>query len=97
MLDTIRHALRKQRKLLLDYEDMQGDTSRRTIWPLALAYFEQTRLLIAWCELRRDFRHFRPDRMHALALGDTYAAPREALLKEWQRREGVDLRRFAAE
>ena len=28
----------------------------RTIWPIALAYYEAKRLLVAWCEMREAFR-----------------------------------------
>jgi predicted DNA-binding transcriptional regulator YafY len=42
-------------------------------------------ILAAWCERRRDFRHFRTDRIAALAeLGARYPRRRRALLKEWR-------------
>ena len=40
--------------------------SRRTIWPFALSFFEKVRVVVAWCELREDYRHFRTDRIVAL-------------------------------
>ena len=44
----------------------------RVIWPIAIAFFERVRVVVAWCELRQAFRHFRTDRITAAELtGDT--------------------------
>ena len=43
---------------------------------------------------RRDFRHFRTDRMSNLNIGDTFPVPRMVLLREWQRQEDLDLSVF---
>ena len=45
------------------YRRGDGSEQVRTLRPLCLAFFGSTWLLGAWCELRRDFRSFRPDRM----------------------------------
>ena len=37
--------------------------SRRVIWPIAVSYWDAVRLIVAWCELRKGFRHFRTDRV----------------------------------
>ncbi|MDO4642190.1 MAG: WYL domain-containing protein, partial [Neisseria sp.] len=94
VLSVIRAALRGNRALILDYADAEGRTSRRTVWPVAMAYFEESRLLAAWCTLRQDFRHFRPDRMICAEIGEPYAIPRDVLLAQWQRSICVDLHRF---
>lgn len=93
-LSVIRTALRDNRKLSFDYTDAENRTTRRTVWPLAVGYFSDARLLVAWCEMRQTFRHFRPDRMSGAEVGGTYPVPRMMLLNEWQRQEGVDLSRF---
>jgi predicted DNA-binding transcriptional regulator YafY len=81
----IRKAMRLEKKLQLDYQDGSGLASQRVVWPLALGFFEQVRILIAWCELRQDFRHFRVDRILQLALLDErYSERRQALLKKWR-------------
>ena len=68
-----------------------GRTSTRTIWPLALAFFDRVRVIVAWCETRQDFRHFRTDRISRVALtGTRYPRRRLALMKEWRAREGLD-------
>ena len=85
----IRAALRQNTKLVIHYEDAEGDETMRTIWPVALAYHKGTRLLAAWCELRGDFRHFRVDRMHRLVCTtDKVPERREALFHRWWKQEG---------
>ena len=66
----IRKAAREERKLEIDYRDEQGRRTERTIWPLAIAYLDTVDLVIAWCELRTDFRTFRLDRLIRAALAD---------------------------
>jgi len=89
-LALLRQAIRSERKVLLTYQDTQGTESERTVWPLALAYFDRARVVVAWCELRQGFRHFRADRITALAPAETrYPRRRQALLQEWRDREGI--------
>jgi predicted DNA-binding transcriptional regulator YafY len=89
-LAPIRQAIRTERKLILHYADKKGERSRRTVWPIALGFFERSRVLAAWCELRQDYRHFRTDRITALRLTDKrYPRRRRALMKEWRALEGI--------
>ena len=62
----LREHIRKQRKIRLDYTDEQQRLSSRTVRPLALLFFNPAWLLTGWCELRRDFRNFRLDRIQDL-------------------------------
>lgn len=81
----IRHTIRKEHKLQMTYIDVKGDESQRIIWPLALGFFEEVHVIIAWCELRLDFRHFRTDRIAKLAQLETrYPQRRQTLLKKWR-------------
>jgi predicted DNA-binding transcriptional regulator YafY len=82
---SIRAAIREQKKLVLTYRDENGRDSQRVIWPIGIAYFDAQRLVIAWCELRQDFRNFRTDRMvSATVLVEKYQERRKVLLKRWQ-------------
>ncbi|KVN99151.1 DNA-binding protein [Burkholderia ubonensis] len=91
-MDDMRVAIRTESKLRITYADGRDKRSERTIWPFALGYFEDARILVAWCELRDDFRHFRTDRIVALArLDERYLRRRAALLKTW-REQGADVR-----
>lgn len=81
----IRHAIRKEYKMQMSYVDLKEEESQRIIWPLALGFFEETRIIVAWCELRQDFRHFRTDRITHLSLLDThFNKRRQVLLKQWR-------------
>jgi predicted DNA-binding transcriptional regulator YafY len=89
-LARVREAIRRERKLTLDYEDKSARPSRRTVWPFALAYFDRLHVLAAWCELRQDFRHFRIDRIAGLETSEArYPRRRAALLKDWREGAGV--------
>ena len=59
----LRSAIRQGRKLKLRYRSEAGEETERTVWRVILGYAETSRLLVAWCELRQGFRHFRTDRM----------------------------------
>ncbi|KXG88024.1 helix-turn-helix transcriptional regulator [Agrobacterium bohemicum] len=84
-LGSVRTAIRSQSKAQIDYGDEAGRSSKRTIWPFALAFFDQVRVIVAWCELRQDFRSFRADRVMAFhALATRYPRNRQSLLKEWR-------------
>jgi predicted DNA-binding transcriptional regulator YafY len=84
-LPLIRQAIRAEHKLVIDYQDLKGATSSRTIWPFALGFFDHVRMVVAWCEVRADFRHFRADRIRALSVAEQrYPRRRQALLKAWR-------------
>src|SRR5690606_22534989 len=84
-LSVLRHAIRDEQRLSIRYRDERGRHSERTIWPLAIGFFESTRIVVAWCELRETFRHFRADRIQAAqGLDGRYPRRRHALLKDWR-------------
>ncbi|MEN4904083.1 YafY family protein [Luteimonas sp. TWI1437] len=83
-LPILRRAIRGERALRMHYADVAGRGSVRTIWPFAMAFLSETRLLAAWCEARGDFRHFRADRVVSLEdTGVRYAVRRHELLRRW--------------
>ncbi len=89
-LAPIRAAIRAERKLALVYYDAQGARTERTIWPFGVGYFDEARVVMAWCELRQGFRHFRADRIASCrALEARYPSSRRRLLKDWRLSEGV--------
>jgi predicted DNA-binding transcriptional regulator YafY len=82
---VLRRAIRSECKLRMTYTDAKGCHSRRVVWPFAMGYFEEARVLVAWCETRKEFRHFRTDRILQLAeLGQRYPRRRHVLLREWR-------------
>jgi predicted DNA-binding transcriptional regulator YafY len=89
-LASIRAAIRAERKLEIAYSDGKGSSTKRTIWPFALAFFDRMRVVVAWCELRNGYRHFRTDRIGALKpTSKRYPRRHQALLKEWREVEGI--------
>jgi predicted DNA-binding transcriptional regulator YafY len=73
--------IRSGRKIALIYGDEAGRETRRTVWPVMIGYFEAARMLIAWCELRRDFRSFRVDRVKSATFLDERYPERGAVLR----------------
>jgi predicted DNA-binding transcriptional regulator YafY len=62
-LTQLRAWIHSQRKVALCYRDEEERETRRIVWPIGVGYYEAARIIIAWCELRVDFRHFRTDRI----------------------------------
>jgi predicted DNA-binding transcriptional regulator YafY len=72
------------RKLTIRYSDADGRESERTVWPFLVGYLDSVRMLIAWCELRGDFRMFRTDRLVAIDFLETrYPEHRATLRRRW--------------
>jgi predicted DNA-binding transcriptional regulator YafY len=72
-LEVLRGAIKQQRKVRFDYQREDNEKSTRTVHPLGLFYWGKVWTLVAWCELRDSFRHFRLDRMsHIASLEDRY-------------------------
>jgi predicted DNA-binding transcriptional regulator YafY len=83
-LSQLRSAIRETRKLAIIYVDEENRHTRRTIWPIAMAYYVDVTLVGAWCELRNDFRHFRVDRILASdVLDERFSADSGRLTAEW--------------
>ena len=58
---------------------------RDTVWPVILGYAETSRLLVAWCELRQSFRHFRTERIIEAEMLDERNGLRQGeLRRRWQ-------------
>jgi len=86
-IDTseLRSAIRGGLKLRLRYRSQTGEETERTVWPVILGYAETTRMLIAWCELREGFRHFRADRIiEAVTLGENNGLRQGELRRRWR-------------
>lgn len=81
----LRRWIREGRKLRIRYEDEAGKQTRRTIWPVMIGYTDAVRLVAAWCERRRGFRHFRTDRIvDAEFLDEPIDVRPASLLARWR-------------
>jgi predicted DNA-binding transcriptional regulator YafY len=92
-----RRAIHSGCKIRLTYRDEQERETERTIWPIAVGYHETVRLLIAWCELRHDFRSFRTDRVAAAEfLEDRYPDRPAALRARYRKYAAAEAERMKA-
>lgn len=85
-MTQLRAHIHASKKILLHYRDEQSRDTKRTIWPIAVGYLETVRHLAGWCELRKDFRSFRIDRIgQAVFLDEKYPERRAALRAKWMK------------
>ncbi|MDO4232172.1 MAG: YafY family protein [Lautropia sp.] len=91
-LPGLRHAIRLEHRLRLEYIDANGRMTRRVVWPFIMAFFGNvSRVFVAWCELRGEFRHFRADRVQTLLdTGTTYPVRRHELIRRWRDETGIN-------
>lgn len=86
----VRETIRAEKRVVISYDDARSVSTKRTIWPIALAFFDRVRVLVAWCEKRQAFRHFRIDRISNWEpLDERYPRRRRILMREWRELEGV--------
>ncbi|MFN3232375.1 MAG: helix-turn-helix transcriptional regulator [Alphaproteobacteria bacterium] len=84
-IDDIEKAIDLRTRLVLAYCDAAGMTSERTIRPLGLWFWGKVWTLVAWCELRDDFRMFRLDRINGMSQGERFRPERGKTLVEFYR------------
>lgn len=92
-LDEIEAATSARELLHIHYQREDGASSERVLRPLGLFFWGRAWTLVAWCELRQDFRSFRVDRMSDMRRGDVFREERDKTLKAFydqQRRDGRD-------
>ena len=86
-LDTrpLRRAVREGRKLHLDYRAANGEVTSRIVWPVLLGYADTYSLLIAWCQSKQAFRHFRTDSiLEVEILEESIGMSKSKLRRQWQ-------------
>ena len=66
MLKQLRGAIEGCRIIQVAYCDEKSQTTDRRLRPMALLFWGNVWTLVAWCELRIDFRSFRVDRFQTL-------------------------------
>lgn len=83
-LADVRQAIHEGRKLHLHYRSPDGQETERKVWPVVLGYGEASRVIVAWCELRNDFRYFRTDRLvSGTVLDEPHGLRKGELRKRW--------------
>ncbi len=97
-LARLRAWIHAGKKVALSYRDQEEHLTERVIWPIGVGYYEAVRLIIGWCELRGDFRHFRTDRVvDADFLEQRYPARRAVLYATWKKGLDAEHSTWAAE
>lgn len=95
-LDALRSAIRRQAKLEIAYRDTQKTPTKRVVWPIAIGFTNEARVMLAWCETRNDYRVFRTDRIASShEVGERYPGRRSALLRSWMALHGEAADGFA--
>lgn len=84
-LTILREAIRNQKKINLDYQSQEGKRTKQILWPFTIGYFTDGRILVAWCEKQRNYRHFNTSGIISVEiLNEPYPSPRDSLFREWQ-------------
>lgn len=79
-IDTLEAAVEAVHRVRLSYVDEGGAATLRDVRPVGLWFWGQVWTLVGWCELRRDFRMFRVDRIReATDLGQYRPEPHQTL------------------
>ena len=83
-LAFLRTACWEEAELSIGYLDLQGRSTTRTVWPLALSYSERSLMLLTHCRLRMDFRVFHVTRLTAAErTGASFRPRRVALVRDY--------------
>ena len=80
LIDRLETASNQRIRLSIGYRDEGGSETRRDIQPLGLWFWGKVWTLVAWCELRQDFRMFRLDRMADITDQGHFRAERDKSL-----------------
>jgi predicted DNA-binding transcriptional regulator YafY len=78
-LALLRRAIGERRLVHFRYAREDGAESERDARPLGLFFWGRKWTLAAWCELRSDYRSFRPDRMHDVRLLESRFDPADGV------------------
>lgn len=95
LIDDIEAAVAAHEVLAFAYSDEAGAETQREVQPLGLSYWGKVWTLLAWCELRADFRMFRLDRMAGVAPAGRRFKPSPerslaTMLRRYEARAGCD-------
>jgi len=88
--EALSSAINDKAVLRLTYEDDNRRRTERGVQPLALNFWGSVWTLAAWCQLRKDFRNFRLDRISAcIRSGEAFADEPGKTLSDFLRAVGV--------
>lgn len=82
-LDAMDAHIETNERLQLAYLDKAGNATNRNVRPLGIWFWGQVWTLIAWCELRADFRMFRVDRIKEMTPAGQFEPESGQLLSDF--------------
>ena len=88
----LRRACERHQKIAAGYCDENGRETERVIWPLGMIGWSTCWTLLAWCELRRDYRNFRFDRFRSLQVLEDRFIPTDEISIAGYLRQAVGIR-----
>jgi predicted DNA-binding transcriptional regulator YafY len=95
VLEQLRGAIGGCHVVRVVYGDEKERVTERSLRPMALLFWGNVWTLVAWCELRNDFRSFRVDRFLSIDVLETVFTPErgqryEDFVAQVQRRAGQE-------
>lgn len=82
-LSTLQSALTNFNSTEIEYANQESEISKRIIEPFALYSTQENWVLVAFCQLRNDFRAFRLDRIKHLKVLNEPFKPHKITLQEY--------------
>ncbi|MEM9032638.1 MAG: YafY family protein, partial [Pseudomonadota bacterium] len=82
-IDALEVAVEARTRLVLSYQDSEGRGTDRPVRPLGLWFWGKVWTLVAWCELRSDFRMFRLDRIEDMREEGSFRHEQGRTLKDF--------------
>ena len=89
LIDRVEQAADNRTRLRFTYRDQLGQGSERTVRPLGIWFWGKVWTMVAWCELRDDFRMFRLDRIDTVEDAGSFKTERGKSLRDFYASEAV--------
>ncbi len=89
IINATEEAVSLQNKLALSYADQFGTPTAQMVRPLDFWYWGKVWTLVAWCELRTDFRMFRLDCIAPATSAGRYHAEPGRTLQDFYAQQSV--------
>jgi len=70
-LSQIQIAISEQKQLRVAYENLKGEASERIVEPIGLVFYAFSWHMIAYCQLRKEYRDFKVLRIQNLKMTET--------------------------
>ncbi len=82
-LGLIREACWEERALDMTYQDADGAMTERRVFPLSVVFLDHAQMLLAWCNLRQDYRKFMLQRIQVVRpTSESFRPRRVPMLRE---------------